>query len=107
MYFFEFLNHQDELHLQQNLNCVTHISSISLGGRLDVYIQTWNSELALVAPNTVCLDVLEFGIENEHQYQPVFVSPSLPLPQCRAGPLSIYRYWFYPSPLTPSVLPSE
>ena len=63
--------------------------------RLDVYIGAWNSELALTAPNTGCLDVGEFRIGNHRQYQPVFVSPSPPHPRCRARPLRIRWNCFF------------
>ena len=63
--------------------------------RLDVYIGAWNSELALTAPNTGCLDVVEFRIRNHRQYQPVFVSPSPPHPRCRARPLRIRWNCFF------------
>ena len=63
--------------------------------RLDVYIGAWNSELALTAPNTGCLDVVEFRIGNHRQYQPVFVSPSPPHPRCRARPLRIRWNCFF------------
>ena len=56
---------------------------------LDVYIQPQNLELALVAPNIGCLDVLEFGIGNEPQYQTTFTPPSPLHFQYRALPLCI------------------
>ena len=56
---------------------------------LDVYIQPQNLELALVAPNIGCLDVLEFGIGNEPQYQTTFTPPSPLHFQYRANPLCI------------------
>ena len=62
---------------------------------MDVYIGAWNSELALTAPNTGCLDVGEFRIGNHRQYQPVFVSPSPPHPRCQARPLRIRWNCFF------------
>ena len=73
---------------------------------LDVYIQPQNLELALVAPNIGCLDVLEFGIGNEPQYQTTFTPPSPLHFQYRALPLCIgcNRHAHLPrvfSPLSP------
>ena len=76
--------------LKQNktyLLCNKTVANTAL--RLNVDIQDWYLELVLADSNANCLDVLEFGIGNQHQYQPAFLSPASPHPQFRAGSLHI------------------
>ena len=69
--------------LKQNktyLLCNKTVANTAL--RLNVDIQDWYLELVLADSNANCLDVLEFGIGNQHPYQPAFLSrfPSSSIP---------------------------
>jgi hypothetical protein len=55
--------------------------------RLEVDIESWNSELELGTANASCLDALEFGIGNQTQYQSVFLPHPFAQSQYGATPL--------------------